>query len=45
MKIAIVGSRRYENKRKIKEFIFKLKEEYGTDTILVIVGCKQGPDR
>ena len=34
MKIAIVGSRRYENRRKIKEFIFKLKEEYGTDTII-----------
>ena len=45
MKIAIVGSRRYENKRKIKEFIFKLKEEYGTDTIIVSGGCKQGADR
>ena len=45
MKVAIVGSRRYENKRKIKEFIFKLKEEYGTDTIIVSGGCKQGADR
>ena len=45
MKIAIVGSRRYENKRKIKEFIFKLKNEYGTDTIIVSGGCKQGADR
>ena len=45
MKIAIVGSRRYENKRKIKEFIFKLKEEYGTDTIIVSGGAKQGADR
>ena len=41
MKVAIVGSRRYENKKKIKEFIFKLKEEYGTDTIIVSGGCKQ----
>ena len=40
MKIAIVGSRRYENKRKIKEFIFKVKNEYGTDTIIVSGGCK-----
>jgi predicted Rossmann fold nucleotide-binding protein DprA/Smf involved in DNA uptake len=45
MKIAIVGSRRYENKKKIKDFIFKLKQEYGTDTIIVSGGCKQGADR
>ena len=45
MKVAIVGSRRYENKRKIKEFIFKLKNEYGTDTIIVSGGCKSGADR
>ena len=45
MKIAIVGSRRYENKKKIKDFIFKLKEEYGTDTIIVSGGCKQGADK
>ena len=45
MKIAIVGSRRYENRRKIKEFIFKLKNEYGTNTIIVSGGCKQGTDK
>ena len=45
MKIAIVGSRRYENKKKIKDFVFKLKEEYWTDTIIVSGGCKQGADR
>ena len=45
MKVAIVGSRRYENKRKIKEFIFKLKEKYGTDTIIVSGGCKTGADK
>ena len=45
MKVAIVGSRRYENKRKIKEFIFKLKEKYGTDTIIVSGGCKDGADK
>ena len=42
MKIAIVGSRRYENKKKIKDFIFKLKEEYGERTIIVSGGCKDG---
>ena len=45
MKIGIVGSRRYENKKKIKDFIFKLKQEHGEDTIIVSGGCKQGADR
>ena len=45
MKVAIVGSRRYENKRKIKEFIFKLKQQYGDKTIIVSGGCKTGADR
>ena len=45
MKVAIVGSRRYENKKKIKDFIFQLKNEYGTDTIIVSGGCKDGADR
>ena len=45
MKIAIVGSRRYENKKKIKDFIFKLKNEYGDKTIVVSGGCKQGADK
>ena len=45
MKVAIIGSRRYENKRKIKEFIFKLKNQYGNKTIIVSGGCKQGADR
>ena len=45
MKIAIVGSRRYENKKKIKDFIFKLKQEYGEDTTIVSGGCKTGADK
>ena len=45
MKIGLVGSRRYENKKKIKDFIFKLKNEYGTDTIIVSGGCKVGADK
>jgi predicted Rossmann fold nucleotide-binding protein DprA/Smf involved in DNA uptake len=44
LKVGIVGSRKYENRRKIKEFIFKLKQERGTDTIIVSGGCKQGAD-
>jgi len=45
MKIAIVGSRRYENKKKIKDFVFKLKQQYGDKTIIVSGGCKQGADK
>ena len=45
MKVAIVGSRRYENKKKIKDFVFKLKEQYGEKTIIVSGGCKQGADK
>ena len=44
MKIAIIGSRRYENKKKIKDFVFKLKQQYGDDTIIVSGGCSQGAD-
>ena len=44
MKIAIVGSRRYENKKKIKDFIFKLKQEHGEDTVIVSGGCSRGAD-
>ena len=40
LRVGIVGSRKYENRRKIKEFIFKLKNEKGTDTIIVSGGCK-----
>jgi len=45
MKIAIVGSRRYENKKRIKDFIFKIKQEKGIDTTIVSGGCKDGADR
>ena len=45
MKIAIVGSRRYENKKKIKDFVFKLKQQYGEKTIIVSGGCKTGADK
>ena len=45
MKVAIVGSRRYENKKKIKDFVFKLKQQYGEKTIIVSGGCKDGADK
>ena len=45
MKVAIIGSRRYENKKKIKDFVFKLKQQHGDKTIIVSGGCKQGADK
>tara|TARA_Y100001937_G_scaffold128749_1_gene207580 strand:- start:5771 stop:6172 length:402 start_codon:yes stop_codon:yes gene_type:complete len=45
MKVAIVGSRRYENKTKIKKFIFRLIEKYGETVTVVSGGCKDGADR
>lgn len=38
IKIAIVGSRSYQNETKIKNFIFKLKEKYGIDNIEIVSG-------
>jgi len=45
MKVALIGSRRYENKKKIKDFVFKLKQQHGDKTIIVSGGCKQGADK
>ena len=42
--MGIVVSREYENRKKIKEFIFKLKNEKGTNTVIVSGGAKKGAD-
>jgi|TARA_R100000030_G_scaffold66189_2_gene50411 predicted Rossmann fold nucleotide-binding protein DprA/Smf involved in DNA uptake len=44
MKVAIVGSRQYTNKRKIQEFVFKLKQKYGELLEIVSGGQKEGAD-
>ncbi len=44
MRVGIVGSRRYTNRKKIKDFIFRLKEKYGEGVIIVSGGCKDGAD-
>ena len=44
MKIAIVGSRSYTNTKKIKDFVFKLKEKFGDDLEIVSGGQKDGAD-
>ena len=39
-RVGIVGSRTYTNRRKIKEFVFKLKEQFG-DKVEVVSGGQQ----
>lgn len=45
MKIAIIGSRCYENKNKIKQMIYKLKQEFGDNLEIVSGGADAGADR
>ena len=43
MKIGITGSNKYENKRKIKEFLFKFKDQPAAE--VVCRGNKDGADK
>jgi predicted Rossmann fold nucleotide-binding protein DprA/Smf involved in DNA uptake len=45
MRVGIIGSRQYENKRKIKEMIFKLKRKFGNDLTIVSGGAQNGADK
>ena len=42
MKIGIIGSRLYENKRKIKKTIFELKRKFGEDLTIFSGGDTEG---
>ena len=44
IKIGIVGSRSYTNKKKIKDLIFEIKEKYGNEVEIVSGGQKDGAD-
>ena len=44
MKIAIIGSRNYTNKKKIQDFLFRLKMEH-KDMEIVSGGAKDGADK
>ena len=41
-KVGIVGARKYTNKRKIKEFVYKLKEQFGENVEIVSGGQPKG---
>ena len=45
LKIGITGSRRWENKLKIKNTIFKLKQKYGENCTIVSGGTGEGVDQ
>ena len=44
MKVAIIGSRQYTNKRRIQEFVCKLKQRWGEKLEIVSGGQKDGAD-
>ena len=44
MKIAIIGSREYENKNKIRDMIYKLKQAFGDKLEIVSGGAQNGAD-
>ena len=45
MKVAIIGSREYENTRKIKDALFQLKQKFGDDLIVISGGAQYGADK
>ena len=45
MKVAVIGSKMYENIRKIKITLFELKRKFGTDLIVISGGGKNGADK
>ena len=45
MKIAIIGSRAYENKMKIRDMIYKLKQTFGAELEIVSGGSQNGADK
>ena len=44
IKIAIVGSRKYTDKKKVKDLLFEIKEKYGSEVEIVSGGQKDGAD-
>ena len=45
MKVAIIGSRDYQNVRKVKELLTSLKKKFGDDLIIISGGAKNGADK
>ena len=45
MKVAIIGSRDYQNIRKIKDTLYQLKQKFGDKLIIISGGAKYGADK
>ena len=45
MKVAMIGSRRYENKRKIKETLTNLRRRFGDELTIISGGAHDGADK
>ena len=45
MNIAIIGSPKYENVRKLREFLFTISQKLGTDVNIITRGNKDGCER
>ena len=45
IKVAIIGSRTYENKTKIRDMIFLLKKTFGSKVEIVSGGAQNGADK
>lgn len=45
MRVALIGNEKYENRMEIKDLIFRLKQKYGDNLILVTRGMTNGVER
>lgn len=45
MKVAIIGSRQWENTRKIKDLLTNLKKKFGNELTVISGGCNNGADK
>jgi len=45
IKIGIVGSREYSNKRKVQKALFELRGRFGKDLEIISGGCPHGADK
>jgi hypothetical protein len=45
MRVALIGSDKYENRMETKDLIFKLKQKYGDDLIIITRGLKIGVEK
>lgn len=45
IKLGITGTITFENRSKIKQMIFKIKQELNEDVVIVGIGDKQGADK